>query len=154
MDIKKLLGQYKSIIEEIEELERDIKILEKQEPKHEIDKVTGSNNEFPYQPRSFTISGYNILEEEKRNYKISWKKNILIKRKNKCEELKIQIEEFISTIPDSLTRRVFRYRYIDELGWLQIAYRIGRTDESYPRKMIHDRYLESLEEGLDVKENS
>lgn len=147
MDIKKLLGQYKSIIEEIEELERDIKILEKQEPKHEIDKVTGSNNDWPYQPRSFTISGYNIVEEEKRNYKISWKKNILIKRKNKCEELKIQIEEFISTIPDSRTRRIFRYRYIDGLEWRPISRKFGKYDESFSRK-IHERYLEGLGEWM------
>ena len=145
MDIKKLLGQYRSIIEEIEELERDIKRLEKIEPKHEIDKVTGSNSEFPYQPRSFTISGYNIVEEEKRNYKISWKKNILIKRKNKCEELKIQIEEFISSIPDSRTRRVFRYRYIDGLEWRPISRKFGKYDESFARK-IHERYLEGLGE--------
>ena len=146
MDAKKLLTQYNSLNKEIKELEREINRLEKLEPKHEIDKVTGSNNVFPYQARSFTISGYNIAEEEKRNYKISKKKNILVERKNKCEELKIQIEEFISTIPDSRTRRVFRYRYVDNLSWLQIAYRIGKHDESYPRKVIHDKYLEGMEE--------
>lgn len=137
-----ILKQYNSLIDEIKELEKEIKKLESQEPKREIDKVTGSNNEFPYQPRSFTIEGYNIYEEDK----IYKKKSILYERKIKCEELKLQIEEFISEIPDSLTRRVFRYRYIDGLSWQAIAYRIGKHDESYPRKMIHDKYLEGLKD--------
>ncbi len=145
MEGKELLKQYNSILEEIKELNREIERLEKKEIKHEIDKVKGSNAEFPYQPRSFTIEGYNIIEEEQNLKRILTKKNILYKRKNKCEDLKLQIEEFINTIPDSLTRRVFRYRYIDELSWTAIAFRIGRTDESYPRKIIHDKHLGSLD---------
>lgn len=144
-DIKNLLKQYNSLIKEINDLNREIDRLERLECKHEKDKVKGSNPCFPYQERNFTIEGYNILEEERINNRIFRKKGILIKRKSKCEELKLEIEEFISNIPDSLTRRVFRYRYIDNLGWLQIAFRIGRTDESYPRKVIHDKYLEGIE---------
>lgn len=145
MDIKKLLSQYNSLIKEINELNREIERLERLECNHEIDSVKGSNPYFPYQPRNFKIEGYNILEEERINNRLIRKKGILIRRKSKCEELKLEIEEFISNIPDSLTRRVFRYRYVDELEWLPIARRIGRNDESYPRKMIHDRYLEGLE---------
>lgn len=145
MNIKCLLIQYKDLIEEIYDLEKEIDRLEKLEIKHERDKVKGSNPEFPYQAMSFTIEGYNIQEEERINYLISKKKEILVKRKAKCETLKLQIEEFISSIPDSLTRRVFRYRYIDGLSWRAIAYRIGKYDESYPRKLVHDKYLDSLD---------
>lgn len=144
MDIRDLLKQYNSLIEEIQELEIEIRDLEKLECKHEKDKVKGSNPYFPYQARSFTIQGYNIQEEERINNRIYTKKSILIERKTKCEELIIQIEVFISDIQDSLTRRVFRYKYFDNMSWRMIARRIGRHDESYPRKMIHDRYLESL----------
>lgn len=141
---KELLKQYNSLIKEIKELERDIKRLEKLEPKHEIDSVKGSNPGFPYQERNFKISGYNILEEEKIDNRLARKEDILCRRKCKCEDIKLQIEEFISNIPDSLTRRVFKYRYIDDLEWLPIAMRMGKVHESYPRK-IHDRYLEGLE---------
>ncbi|WP_313758543.1 hypothetical protein [Tissierella sp.] len=141
--MKELLKQYNDLIEEIKDLEREIERLEKLDLKHEKDKVKGSNPYFPYQLRNFTIEGYNILEEEKINNRISKKKNILYKRKSECEDLKLQIEEFIFRIPDSRTRRVFHYRYIDNLSWQAIAIRIGKTHESYPRK-IHDRYLESL----------
>lgn len=144
MDIKDLLSQYNSLIKEIRELEMEIDRLEKLECKHEKDKVKGSNPYFPYQARSFTVEGYNILEEERINNRIYDKKSILVERKNKCEEVKLQIEMFISDIPDSRTRRVFRYRYINNLSWQAIAMRIGKTHESYPRRDIHDKYLENL----------
>ena len=138
--MKDILKQYNSLIDEIKELEKDIEQMQNFKVEH--DKVTGSNNEFPYQPRSFTIEGYNIQDVDKLNKK----KEILKERKSKCEDTKLQIEEFISTIPDSLTRRVFRYRYIDGLSWQAIAMRIGKVHESYPRRDVHDKYLEGLED--------
>ena len=137
--MKQTLRQYNSIREEIKELRREIAKLERQE-KYATDKVAGSDDQFPYAKKHFTISG--IVEDKN----LIRKKEILIDRLKKCEKIKIEIDKFITEIPDSLTRRVFRYRYIEGLTWLQIAYRIGKHDESYPRKVIHDRYLEGLEE--------
>jgi len=137
MNIKKLLTQYTDLQAEIKDLEKRIKKLENFKVEH--DKVVGSDSEFPYRPRSFKIEGYNIRDIDRLN-KL---KEVLIERKIKCEELKLQIEKFISNIPDSRTRRVFQYRYIDGLTWLQIAMRMNKVHESYPRK-IHDRYLENI----------
>lgn len=142
MNAKHLLKQYNSLIEEIKDLEKRIDKLSDFKVEH--DKVTGSDSEFPYIKRSFTIEGYNIQDIDRLNEL----KELLIKRKSKCEDMKLQIEKFISNIPDSRTRRVFQYRYIDGLSWLQIARKIGKYDESYPRKIIHDKYLDSL--GKDV----
>ena len=139
LNIKYLLKQYNSLIEEIKGLEKRIDKLNNF--KVEYDKVVGSDSEFPYIKRSFTIEGYNIQDIDRLNEL----KEVLIERKIKCEELKLQIEKFISTIPDSRTRRVFQYRYIDNLSWQAIAMRIGKYDESYPRKVIHDKYLEGIE---------
>ena len=140
MDPKKLLSQYIDLQQEIKDLEKRIERLSNFKVEHDV--VTGSNSEFPYQPRSFKIEGYNIQEVDRLN-KL---KELLVMRKLKCEEMKLEIEKFISNIPDSRTRRVFQYRYIDGLSWLQIARRIGKYDESYPRKVIHDKYLEGLED--------
>ena len=141
MNAKKLLTQYTDLQAEIKDLEKRIKKLENFKVEH--DKVTGSNSEFPYQPRSFTIEGYNIQDVDRLN-KV---KSLLVDRKDKCEDMKIEIEKFISTIPDSRTRRVFQYRYVDGLSWQAIARRIGKYDESYPRKVIHDKYLEGIGDG-------
>lgn len=138
MNIKKLLTQYTDLQAEIKDLEKRIDKLNNFKIEH--DKVVGSDSEFPYHLRSFKIEGYNIQDIDRLN-KL---KEVLIERKIKCEELKLQIEKFISNIPDSRTRRVFQYRYIDGLTWQQVSRRIGGYEESYPRK-IHDRYLEGLE---------
>lgn len=140
MNPKELLKQYNDLQEEIKDLKKGIDKLS--DFKIERDKVTGSDSEFPYIKRSFTIEGYNIQDIDRLNEL----KDLLVDRKNKCEEMKLEIEKFISSIPDSKTRRVFQYRYIDGLSWQAIAYRIGKHDESYPRKVIHDKYLEGLED--------
>jgi len=134
LEITKLLKQYKDLCREIKELENYIEKLEKNRNVSDI--VAGSNNEFPYQIMNFKIEGLAHTDKLRK---------VLFERKVKCEQLKIKIEEFISDIPDSITRQVFQYRYIDGLIWQVIAYRIGRHDESYPRKMIHDKYLDSLD---------
>ncbi len=139
LNIKYLLKQYNSLIEEIKDLEKRIDKLSNFKVEH--DKVVGSDSEFPYIKRSFTIEGYNIQDIDR----VNELKEVLIDRKNQCEEFKLQIEKFISNIPDSRTRRVFQYRYIDGLSWQAIAHRIGKHDESYPRKIIHDKYLEGLD---------
>ncbi len=139
---KALLKQYRDLQIEIKELENRIKKLENCTYEVEHDVVRGSDNVFPYTEKTFHIEGYNIQDIDKRNKRLNQLEKLLIKRKDKCEDMKLQIEEFINTIPDSRTRRVFQYRYIDNLNWLEIAHRIGKYDESYPRKVIHDKYLE------------
>lgn len=141
--MKSLLCQYNDLLKEIKDLEHRISKLEKQKIKIEHDRVKGSSDVFPYTERTFTIEGYNYPEADKKEERLIKLNNILCKRKQRCEELKLEIEEFISDISDSRTRRVFQFRYFDNLSWLQIAMRMNRVHESYPRK-IHDRYLEGL----------
>ena len=132
MEITKLLKQYKDLCREIKELENNY--IKKLENRNVSDIVTGSNNEFPYQTMTFKLEGLAHTDKLR---------EVLVERKVKCEQLKIKIEEFISDIPDSRTRRIFQYRYIDGLTWQQVSRRIGGYEESYPRK-IHDRYLENI----------
>lgn len=145
--MKDLLKQYADLQHEIKDIDKRIVRLENKKIKVERDSVTGSNPNFPYEPRTFSIEGYSYREADRKEERLIKLNRLLNKRKEKCEDMKLQIEEFISTIPDSRTRRVFQYRYIDDLEWLPIAMRFGKVHESYPRK-IHDRYLEGLE-GLE-----
>lgn len=138
MNYKNLLQQYTDLQAEIRDLENRIKKLEDQQGKIEHDSVTGSDSHFPFTKRPFHIQGFNV-KKQKRLHRL---KKLLAKRKDTCEEMKLQIEEFIDTIPDSRTRRVFQYRYIDGLSWQAIAMKIGRVHESYPRRDIHDKYLD------------
>lgn len=135
---KKTLKQYNDLNNEIKHLEKRIEKVSKIQTQH--DRVTGSSQSFPYQMRSFKVEGYHTDDVDRLN-KL---KLILVERKERCDNLKIEIEEFIASIPDSQTRLVFELRYIHRLNWQAIAMRIGKVHESYPRKEVHDKYLESL----------
>ncbi|MGO5072359.1 hypothetical protein ACTQ4K_00160 [Clostridium sporogenes] len=143
-NIRFLLKQYNDLKLEISDLECRIKNLQNKKIKIEQDSVKGSSNVFPYIERNFTIEGYNYPEADRKQERLNKLDKLLYKRKNKCEDMKLEIEEFINTIQDSKTRRVFQYRYIDRLSWQAIAVRIGKCHESYPRKEIHDKYLNNL----------
>lgn len=141
--MKELLKQYNDLKIEIRELEVRIESLRKKKIKVEKDSVKGSNPHFPYEQKSFVVEGYDYVGADRKELRLKLLSKTLKDRLDKCEELKLQIEQFINDIPDSRTRRVFQYRYIDNMEWLPIAYRIGGYDESYPRK-IHERYLEKI----------
>lgn len=74
------------------------------------------------------------------NTEISDLKELLNSNLKKCLfELK-KMNQFIQNIDDSQMRLILAYRYIDRLTWQQIAFRIGESDEQYPRKK-HNAFL-------------
>ena len=121
------LIQYRSICAEIEEI--NIKLKDSTM----YGTVRGSDNEFPYVQHSISVGGV-----------ISTKDNIrLLTKLNKLKIQKEHIESFIDSISDSLTRRIFEYRYLvgDKIiSWQRIAFKIGESNEQYPRR-IHNKYL-------------
>lgn len=138
---KELLKQYRDLQQEIKELEQRIEILRNKKAQVVSDTVKGSSKYYPYVERTYIITG---LEADKKEQQIDRINNALNKRRAKCKEMVLEIEKFINTIPDSRTRRVFSLRYVEGLSWMQIARQIEKYDESYPRKMIHDKYLEKI----------
>ena len=63
-----------------------------------------------------------------------------------CDPIQ-EIEDYIETIPFSEIRQIFRYRYLDNKNWVQIAHEMNNlykkkeyTENSVRHK--HDRYLE------------
>lgn len=94
-----------------------------------------------------------FLNKEICNYK-----NMLLSLKNKedIKILKLEIEKklemcfqeyrrlnnFIDSIDDSEMRLIVSLRYINNLTWQQVAFHIGYSDESVPRKRF-DRFLKN-----------
>lgn len=64
-------------------------------------------------------------------------------RRLSCMEELGRLYAFIDAIPDSRLRRIFSFRYIDGLTWLQVAFKIGEYDEQVPRK-AHGRYVKEI----------
>lgn len=126
---KEELEQYRSIIAELNEINDKIN----SNTLHST--VTGSDNKFPYTKHCMSVSGTTAKYMDD------------IALKQKLEQQRDAIELFVENIPDSETRRIFRYRYIvgkKRPSWQYIAFKIGHYDEQHPRKK-HNDFLKKYE---------
>lgn len=125
----KQLHRYRALCREIEDLEKRID-HERMVGGQASDVVRGSQSEYPYIQRSFTISGTDTQRE------------LMLKRvKEKCCQDKEEILVYIESIEDSLVRQIFRYRHIDGLSWRAVAFRVGGANTEDGVRKMHDRYL-------------
>ena len=67
-------------------------------------------------------------------------KNLIEKNLEKCIEEHKKLTTFINNIEDSQLRLILTLRYIDHLTWQQIAFKIGKYDEKYPRR-VHKKFI-------------
>lgn len=71
---------------------------------------------------------------------------IIAARQIQCIHERARLERWISDIPDSLTREVFKCRFAECMSWLQVALRVGGNNTEGSVKMICYRYLREEEE--------
>ena len=57
-----------------------------------------------------------------------------------CYRELLRLNRYIEGVEDRQMRTILALRYIHGLTWQQIAYRIGKQDEQYPRKK-HNAFL-------------
>lgn len=83
--------------------------------------------------RSRVEDGVEAIDEAERQLQ-----EILTKRKHEKQKL----IQYIDTIPDSQTRQMFTYRFVDTLTWGQVAKKIGgkNTSDGVRKKVM--RFLE------------
>ena len=132
--MEKKLKQFTALQLEIKRYESKLRTLD-----IEFDKVYGSDTEFPYTKKSFNIYGENAARKKQKRERYE---HML----EKCTQLENEIEEWIMQIPDSATRLVFSYRYVDNLTWRVIGRKLNRS-ESYVRFHVHDYYLNNCGSG-------
>ena len=126
---KRNLEEYIDACEVIKETEAEIHKLEERKSFTANETVSCSNPEFPYNPQHFKVQGTTYSYEDDR--KIRAKKEILKKKKEKAEELKLQVEVWMISIPLRM-QRIIKYKIFEEMTWQQVADRMGRkvTEES------------------------
>ena len=110
------------------------------------DSVKGSMVNFPYTLRSIKIEGLTDIDEH-RVYKLRSEiadtvKLIELKHEQSIIEYN-RLTRYIYNITDSEMRQIMSLRYIDGLGWHQVARHIGEHDEAYPRHK-HNRWLAKI----------
>ena len=140
---KSILKQYSDLKQEICEVKGKIANLEKQIERIEAegcvtDTVTGGEGGIQH----FTISGFP-------NAQYSRKKTLLYTRKSTLELLEmdilekiVQVEEFINSIDDSYMRRIINYRFIDNLSWVQVSFKMGAGYTEDSVRMAFERFMQ------------
>ena len=132
---KKELEEVFHIEKEIADLERRITTAEKQS------EMASDVVQKGYKGHA-VIFGVDV----KRAYKLQYMYEKLKKFKIILVDKKQEILDYIETIPFSEIRQIFRYRYIDNKNWIQIAHEMNKAyrREDYNEdsvRMKHDRYL-------------
>lgn len=129
----KELYQYKDLKAEIQEEENRLRELDEQ-----LSALKSPSMEFS------GLSSASI--STRREYLIDKKtsiKKIIEERKQRCEEELLKIENFISGIEDSYTRRIFTYRFIEHYSWNKVAMKVsGGISSGNTMIQICKRYLE------------
>ncbi len=140
MDNKELIHQYVDAAKLAEETLEDIEALNKRKCLV-LGKVKGSNPEFPYESRSFSISGTTCTFKEAD--KIREQERVLEERYQAAVSAKEAAERFINHAPPRI-QRIIRYRYIQGLSWDMTAAKIGAgASEGSIRKEL-ERFLKKV----------
>lgn len=135
---KQILEDYIDACEFIKETEAEIKKLKKKR-KIVIDKVRGSNPDFPYQPQSFGIVGTTTTYANEDLIKSE--EHILEIQKSQAEELKLEVEEWMKEIPFRM-QRIIRYKFFNRLSWEEVAMLMGRKCTASSVRMEYQRFME------------
>ena len=102
------------------------------------DVVEGSESEFPYTKRRFTIIGVDCEEYERKSKRLQRR---LQRRVDELMDLLEEINEYIEGIDDSLLRQIISLRHVNGLTWDQVAASIGGGNTGDGVRMMHDRYF-------------
>ncbi len=136
---KEILNDYIDACELIKETEKDIKRLQKKKKTIVQTNVSGSNPDFPYNPTHFKIHGTTMTYAE--DYQLRMEEKILKERKADAERLKLDVEEWMNTVPKRM-QRIIRYKFFDGLTWEQTATKIGRKATGEGLRMEFQRFIE------------
>lgn len=136
---KNILSQYIDACELIRETEDEIKKLNRKKKTVIQTNVSGSNPDFPYNPQHFKIQGttFNYADDSQLRYQ----KKILEERKSQAEQLKINVEGWLNTIPPRM-QRIIKYKVFEELTWQQVARKMGRRATEEGVRKEFNRFFE------------
>lgn len=138
---KARLEQYGALKREIELLEEQILDMESAVAHGDtFDTVKGSMTEFPFTYHTITLRG---SSDSQQNTELRQALFSVRARRRSAQRRAVravsEIEEYIFSIDDSLTRQIFSLRCVVGCSWEGIAAKTGNTADSV--KKIYYRYL-------------
>ncbi len=135
---KEILNQYIDACELIRETEQEIKRLRRRRREIVTDKVKGSSYDFPYGQISYTIHGIPYNDQDQKE--LNRKERILEERRAAAEAIKLQVEEWMLTIPQRM-QRIIRYKIFEGMTWAEVAVRMGRKATADGVRVEFQRFM-------------
>lgn len=105
----------------IERNKKKLQYYKDHPPVAEHGKVIGSNAEYPYQLKSFTVSGPNIADDREWIQKCRYLEITIAEETRLLKEVKAAIEELIAGITDLRDKTVFEMLVIEGKTQQQVA---------------------------------
>lgn len=141
---KNILEQYADLIQEREDLRKRIKKTENQIirlcDEQVADSVThGKHGKKPL--KRTVIIGVPAAELRKKRKNLERYREKLAAAEMQIDEMISEVQQYISEIDNSRIRRIFQYRYVDKLTWIQVAMRMGKHHTADSCRMTAERYL-------------
>ena len=144
---KSILIQYCDMQEEAKDLrerryKQEEELLKMNEDGYVVtDFVKGTKKDGTY--GSIKITGFPFPEYDQKRLKLGGLIQRLDLKEQELLDTLCKVEQYIESIEDARIRRIFRYRYIDNLNWVQIAHRMGGKHTAEGCRKAHERFLEN-----------
>lgn len=114
-----------------------------EEEKERLEKLRIQSQKPPGTPLSGTHGSTSGSRTEQYVSAISALEALLSEKMHRRIIERDRLERYIAEIPDSLTRQIFRLRFVECRNWIQIARKIGGGHTDASVKMICYRYIKS-----------
>lgn len=135
---KQILYQYIDACELVKETEQEIERIRRRRREIVTDKVRGSSYDFPFGQISYTVRGIPCDAQDQEM--LDRKERILEERKAAAEAVKMQVEEWMVTVPPRM-QRIIRYKVFEGMTWEEVAQRIGRKATGEGIRKEFDRFM-------------
>lgn len=135
---KNILNDYIDACALVQETERDIRALKKKRKTIIQTNVSGSNPDFPYQPQHFKIEGTTFTYAD--DSALRWDEGLLERRKANAEKIKLNVEEWMLTLPARM-QRIIRWKFLEELTWEEVAVKMGRKATGDSVRLEFQRFM-------------
>lgn len=141
---KTILEQYADLIAERDDLQKrikwtELKILELCDETVADSVTLGKHGKKPLGRK--VIRGNPSPEIKKKRTALHRYKAQLKAAEIRIADMIVEAQQYIDEIEDSRIRRIMRYRYVDQLTWLQVAHRMGKHHTAESCRNAAERYL-------------
>ncbi|WP_276950595.1 RNA polymerase subunit sigma-70 [Acetatifactor muris] len=136
---KTILQDYIDACELIKETEKDIQRLNQKKKTIIQTNVKGSMHEFPYVEQHFKVRGTTFSVKD--DSRLRYEERLLEQRKANAEQIKLQVEEWMLTLPPRM-QRIVKYRYLEGLAWEKVAIKMGRKATADSVRKEFERFSE------------